>query len=575
MNILGVNAYHGDASAALFTSAGLSCAMEEERFSRLKHQAGFPAAAIRHSLKYGGLDARDLAHVAISRDPSAHLHRKLLFALSQGPRLSAVRDRLTNVSKIRDLRPTLAEALGLDESAIAAQVHRVEHHRAHMASSFFVSPFERAALLSIDGFGDFVSTMWGRGCGHKLEIDGWVEFPHSMGLLYTAITQYIGFSKYGDEFKVMGLAPYGQPEYLDGLRKLVARRADGSFALDLSYFVHHSDGVNMTWENGAPTIGQVFSPKLEQTFGRKRLAGEPLEARHRNMAASLQALLEEVVLDLLRKIADRTGLKDLCLAGGVALNCTMNGKIVRETPFERVYIQPAAYDGGTALGAALYVKHHVLGAPRDQVMDHTYWGLDYSPEACRTALDAHDLKYRELPDETLASEVAALVANRQIVGWYQGRFEWGPRALGNRSIVCDPRDPGMKDHLNHRIKHRESFRPFAPSVLEERAADWFEDGSPSPFMLMTCQVRREQQSRVPAITHVDGSARQQTVSRRTNPKYWALLHAFEKQTGVPIVLNTSFNENEPVVNTPDEAVACYLRNDMDALALGPFLVTKS
>ena len=575
MNILGVNAYHGDASAALFTSAGLSCAMEEERFSRLKHQAGFPAAAIRHSLKYGGLDARDLAHVAISRDPSAHLHRKLLFALSQGPRLSAVRDRLTNVSKIRDLRPTLAEALGLDESAIAAQVHRVEHHRAHMASSFFVSPFERAALLSIDGFGDFVSTMWGRGCGHKLEIDGWVEFPHSMGLLYTAITQYIGFSKYGDEFKVMGLAPYGQPEYLDGLRKLVARRADGSFALDLSYFVHHSDGVNMTWENGAPTIGQVFSPKLEQTFGRKRLAGEPLEARHRNMAASLQALLEEVVLDLLRKIADRTGLKDLCLAGGVALNCTMNGKIVRETPFERVYIQPAAYDGGTALGAALYVKHHVLGAPRDQVMDHTYWGLDYSPEACRTALDAHDLKYRELPDETLASEVAALVANRQIVGWYQGRFEWGPRALGNRSIVCDPRDPGMKDHLNHRIKHRESFRPFAPSVLEERAADWFEDGSPSPFMLMTCQVRQEQQSRVPAITHVDGSARQQTVSRRTNPKYWALLHAFEKQTGVPIVLNTSFNENEPVVNTPDEAVACYLRNDMDALALGPFLVTKS
>jgi len=575
MNILGVNAYHGDASAALFTSAGLSCAMEEERFSRLKHQAGFPAAAIRHSLKYGGLDARDLAHVAISRDPSAHLHRKLLFALSQGPRLSAVRDRLTNVSKIRDLRPTLAEALGLDESAIAAQVHRVEHHRAHMASSFFVSPFERAALLSIDGFGDFVSTMWGRGCGHKLEIDGWVEFPHSMGLLYTAITQYIGFSKYGDEFKVMGLAPYGQPEYLDGLRKLVARRADGSFALDLSYFVHHSDGVNMTWENGAPTIGQVFSPKLEQTFGRKRLAGEPLEARHRNMAASLQALLEEVVLDLLRKIADRTGLKDLCLAGGVALNCTMNGKIVRETPFERVYIQPAAYDGGTALGAALYVKHHVLGAPRDQVMDHTYWGLDYSPEACRTALDSHGLKYRELPDETLASEVAALVANRQIVGWYQGRFEWGPRALGNRSIVCDPRDPGMKDHLNHRIKHRESFRPFAPSVLEERAADWFEDGSPSPFMLMTCQVRQEQQSRVPAITHVDGSARQQTVSRRTNPKYWALLHAFEKQTGVPIVLNTSFNENEPVVNTPDEAIACYLRNDMDALALGPFLVTKS
>jgi carbamoyltransferase len=574
MTILGLNAYHGDASAAVFTDAGLACAMEEERFSRLKHQAGFPSIAIRQSLKYAGVDPRELAHVAISRDPSAHLHRKLLFALSQGPKLSAVRDRLTNVSKLRDVKPTLAETLDLDESAIGAQIHRVEHHRAHMASSFFVSPFEQAALLSIDGFGDFVSTMWGRGCGHKIEIDSWVEFPHSMGLLYTAITQYLGFTRYGDEFKVMGLAPYGEPEFLDGLRKLVRRQPDGAFALDLSYFLHHSDGVNMTWEQGAPTIEAVFSAKLEQAFGRKRIAGEPLETRHQNMAASLQALLEEVVLELLRRLAEKTGLKDLCLAGGVALNCTMNGKITRETPFERVYIQPAAYDGGTALGAALYVKHQILGAPRDMVMEHAYWGLDYSRAECRQALDGRGLHYRELPDDLLADEAATLVAGGKIVGWHQDRFEWGPRALGNRSIVCDPRDAKMKDHLNHRIKHRESFRPFAPSVLEERAGEWFEDGAPSPFMLMTCPVRRDQQPRVPAITHVDGTARQQTVSRQVNPKYWALIHAFEKQTGVPILLNTSFNENEPVVNTPEEAIACFLRNDMDVLALGPFLVTK-
>jgi carbamoyltransferase len=574
MNILGLNAYHADASAALFTDAGLACAMEEERFSRLKHQAGFPADAVRHSLKYAGVDPRDLQHVAISRDPSAHVHRKLLYALSQGPRLSTVRDRLANVSRISDVKSTLAESVDVEESALSAQVHRVEHHRAHMASSFFVSPFERAALLSIDGFGDFVSTMWGRGCGHKIEIDSWVEFPHSMGLLYTAMTQYLGFSTYGDEFKVMGLAPYGEPEFLTALRKLVKRNGDGSFALDLSYFQHHSEGVNMTWEHGAPTIGPVFSPKLEQTFGPKRATGEPLEKHHHNMAASLQALLEEVVLDLLCKLANKTGLKDVCLAGGVALNCTMNGKITRETPFERVYIQPAAYDGGTALGAALYVKHQILGLPRDLVMEHTYWGLDYSPAECRQALDARGLSYRELPDEILADQVASLIADGKIIGWYQGRFEWGPRALGNRSIVCDPRNPRMKDHLNHRIKHREQFRPFAPSVLEERAGEWFNDGGASPFMLMTCHVRREQQSQVPAITHIDGTARQQTVSQRLNPKYWSLIHAFERKTGVPILVNTSFNENEPVVNTPEEAISCFLRNDMDVLALGPFLAAK-
>jgi carbamoyltransferase len=574
MNILGLNAFHGDASVSLFSSGQLSVAMEEERFSRLKHQAGFPALSAKAAMAYAGIRPGDLDHIAISRDPSAHIHKKLMFALSQGPRLAVVRDRLTNVSKIRDVKSLLAEALGVEEGAIRAQMHRVEHHRAHMASSFFVSPFERAALLSIDGFGDFVSTMWGRGCANKIEVEDWVEFPHSMGILYTAITQYLGFPKYGDEFKVMGLAPYGEPEYVDRLRKLVRVKSNGGFELDLSYFVHHSEGVNMTWESGAPTIGDVFSSKLEREFGRRRQPGEPLEARHHNLAASLQALLEEIVLGLLRIVAHKTGLSDVCLAGGVALNCTMNGKILSETPFQRVYIQPASYDAGTSLGAALYVKHQTFGAPRDFVMDHTYWGLEYSREACRKALDAAGLKYRELDDQALAEAAADVIAQGHILGWYQGRFEWGPRALGNRSIVCDPRNASMKEHLNSRIKHREGFRPFAPSVLEERAGDWFEMASPSPFMLMTCQVKREQQARVPAITHVDGTARQQTVSRATNPKYWGLIHAFEKKTGVPVVLNTSFNENEPVVNTPEEGVACFMRNDMDALVLGPFLVTS-
>jgi carbamoyltransferase len=574
MNILGLNAYHGDASAALLSGGKLACAAEEERFTRLKHQAGFPGQAAVNVLRSSGVAAGDVEHVAISRDPSAHIHRKLMFAMSQGPSLAAIRDRLWNVSRLRDVKPTLAEALGVGEETLAAQVHRVEHHHAHMASSFFVSPFDRAALLSIDGFGDFVSTMWGAGCGNKIEVESWVEFPHSMGLLYTAITQYLGFPKYGDEFKVMGLAPYGEPEYVDAIRAMVRPTPRRGFELDLSYFVHHKDGVNMTWDSGAPTIGDVFSPRLERELGPRRGTDEPLERRHMNIAASLQAVLEEVVFDLLRKLAERTGTRNLCLAGGVALNCTMNGKIAQETPFEHIYIQPAAYDAGTALGAALYVKHQIFGAPRDFVMDHVYFGLEHSREACRAALDARRLEYRELADEQLADEAAALVAEGKILGWYQGRFEWGPRALGNRSIVCDPRQASMKDHLNHRIKHRESFRPFAPSVLEERAGEWFEQATPSPFMLMTCHVRSDRQAQVPAITHIDGTARQQTVSRATNPKYWGLIHAFERRTGVPVLLNTSFNENEPVVNTPEEAVSCFLRNDMDVLALGPYLVVK-
>ncbi len=575
MHILGLNAYHGDASASLFADGRLSCAMEEERFSRLKHQAGFPTLAVEHSLKYAGLTAAELDHIAISRDINAHLHKKLMFALAKVPSLSMLRDRLTNVSKLRDVKSSIAELAGVEESALHAQVHRIEHHHAHMASAFFVSPFDQAALLSIDGFGDFVSTMWGTGVGNRIEVDSWVEFPHSMGLLYTAITQYLGFSKYGDEFKVMGLAPYGEPEYLDAVRRLVRVSPKGGFELDLSYFVHHSEGVNMTWDAGSPTIGDVFAPKLEQLLGPRRKPTEPMAQKHQNIAASLQALLEEVVLGQLRQLAKQTGMKDLCMAGGVALNCTMNGKIQSETPFERVYIQPAAYDGGTSLGAALYVKHQILGAPRDFVMDHTYWGLEYTPEQCRAALDAHGLKYQALELEPLSAAAADLIADGNIVGWYQGRFEWGPRALGNRSIICDPRSDRMKDVLNSRIKHRESFRPFAPSVLEERAGDWFEMGEASPFMLMTCQVRKEQQARVPAITHVDGTARQQTVSKTTNPKYWSLIHAFEKKTGVPMVVNTSFNENEPVVNTPEEAISCYLRNDMDVLVLGQYLVEKT
>ncbi len=571
--ILGLNAYHGDASAVLLSEVGIECAAEEERFSRLKHTAGFPSLAARACLAHAGVKLPDVEHVAISRNPMAHIHRKVLFALSRRHDLHAVGDRLSNMFRIREIAARLAEAFDAPESAVRARMHRVEHHRAHMASSFFVSPFERAALMSIDGFGDFVSTMWGRGFDNRIEVDGRVEFPHSMGLLYTAVTQYLGFPKYGDEFKVMGLASYGEPEYVDAIRPL-ARRDAGGFVLDLDYFVHHSQGVSMTWEKGAPTLGDVFSGELVRLLGPRRQPGDPIERRHENIAASLQAILEEIVLDMLRELARHTGLKDLCLAGGVALNCTMNGKIVQETPFERVYIQPAAYDAGTGLGAALYVKHEVLEKPRDLVMDHCYWGLEYSNRACRDALEQAGLAYEELPEDVLVEKAAAQVADGRILGWYQGRFEWGPRALGNRSIVCDARNPGMKDILNHRIKHRESFRPFAPSVTAEDASTYFELDGPSPFMLLTCRVHPAQRDTIPAITHVDGTARVQTVDCATNPRYWKLLKAFQRRTGVAVVLNTSFNENEPIVNTPKEAIDCFRRNDMDVLVLGTYLVLR-
>ena len=571
--ILGLNAYHGDASAVLLSQAGIECAVEEERFSRVKHTAGFPALAARACLAHAGMTLGDLEHVAISRDPTAHLHNKLVFALAHGHDFHAVGDRLTNMFRLRELGSRLAEAFDAPRSGLRAHLHRIEHHRAHMASSFFASPFERAALMSIDGFGDFVSTMWGRGCDRRIQVNGRVEFPHSMGLLYTAITQYLGFPKYGDEYKVMGLASYGEPEYVDAIRSLVKRNGTG-FSLALEFFVHHTRGVSMTWAEGAPTLGDVFSPELERLLGPRRSPGEPIRRRHENIAASLQAVLEDVVLGLLRDLAASTRLKDLCLAGGVALNCTMNGRILRETPFERVYIQPAAYDAGTALGAALYVKHQVLGQRREIVMDHTYWGLEYSREACRAALEQAHLAHEELPDDVLAEKAAAHVADGKILGWYQGRFEWGPRALGNRSIVCDPRKASMKDVLNRRIKHREAFRPFAPSVLEETASEYFELDGPSPFMLVTCRVRRDQRPCIPAVTHVDGTARVQTINCATNPRYWKLLKAFERQTGVGVVLNTSFNENEPIVNTPEEAISCFLRNDMDVLVLGPFLVVR-
>jgi carbamoyltransferase len=582
MNILGINAYHGNASAAIVCDGRLVAAVEEERFNRVKYAAGFPAQAIRYCLKEAGLTLAEIDHVAVPRNPYARLATKIFYALRMP---SFAKDRARVLARFTGIPEALAAAFETDRKKLKAKFHRIEHHQAHLASSFFVSPFERAALLSADGLGDFASTMWGAGTGDQMEIAGAVAFPHSLGLFYSAVTQYLGFLKFGDEYKVMGLAAYGKPEQAAAFREIVRfdERANGNgFRLGLDYFTHHRTGPEMSWAEAdkTPTQGKLFSEKMASRLGPVRTPEEPLEQRHRNLAAALQARLEEVYLGMLKKLAERTGLKAICLAGGVAFNCVANGKIFDATPFEQVYVHPAAGDGGLAVGAAYFVWHQKLHKPRSFVMEHAYWGPGYSRDEIRRALDAGGVSQNgfsivELPEEELMRQTAAIIAEGKILGWFQGRAEWGPRALGNRSIVADPRRPEMKEILNRRIKHREIFRPFAPSILAEATGEYFEKSHPSPFMTLAYSVRREKREKIPAPTHVDGTGRLQTVTREANPRYHALITAFHKLTGVPVVLNTSFNDNEPIVCRPEEALDCFLRTQMDALVLGDFLIARA
>lgn len=602
MRILGLNAFHGDASAALLIDGQLVCAVEEERLNRVKHCAGFPSLAVRECLRLGGISAGQLDHVAISRDPRAHLADKLLHV---GTRLlhsrdlpalvRQVRDRLTNRKKITSVESALADALGTDE--LRATFHTVEHHRAHLASAFFASGFAEAAVLSLDGFGDFVSTMWGRGTDRHIEVLGEVGFPHSLGALYTAMTQWLGFPKYGDEGKVMGLAAYGNAQAVPELRQLLQLHPDGSFSLELRYFRHHRDGIEMSWADGSPKLARLYGDELCRLLGPAREPGSALLPRHQDVAASLQALLEDAVCHLALGVQRRTGLTKLTLAGGVALNSVANGKILDRTPFAELFVQPAAGDNGTAIGAALWIEHQVLGRPRRFVMHHAYTGPTFSLDECTQAvqsmfgaaasLDAHGqavvsgvatvgsngqpsqarLRIERLSDSQLRERAVSAIERGEVIGWFQGAMEFGPRALGHRSILADPRRADMKDILNRRIKHREPFRPFAPAILAEHTAQWFVRAAPSPAMLLVDEVRKEKRALVPAIVHADGTGRLQTVEQAHSPHFYALIAAFAERTGVPILLNTSFNEHEPIVCSPSDALRCFVKTHMDALAL--------
>jgi carbamoyltransferase len=586
--ILGISAFYHDSAACLVRDGAIVAAAQEERFTRKKHDASFPRHAVAYCLQAGGITTADLDYVGFYDKPLRKFERLLEQYLGVAPR--GVRSFLTAMPVWLKDKVFTRDLILRELGGFAGEVLFAEHHESHAASAFYPSPFAEAAVLTLDGVGEWATASWGVGRGKDLELCAELRYPHSLGMLYSAFTYYTGFKVNSGEYKVMGLAPYGEPRYVDTiLEKLVRLEEDGSFKLDMRYF-NYLHGLTMT--NGA--FDRLFG-------GPPRKPESPVTQREMDLAASIQVVTEEIMLRMARHVHRETGLPNLCLAGGVALNCVGNGRLLREGPFARLWIQPAAGDAGGALGVALVIHHKVLGAPRvppaaGDAMQGAYLGPAFSDAEIQAALDAAGAVYTKLPTEELIARTAALLAAEKVVGWVQGRMEFGPRALGARSILGDPRSPRMQSVMNLKIKYRESFRPFAPSVLRERVAEWFELDADSPYMLLVAPVRREHRiamtpeqqrlfgieklnvprSTIPAVTHVDYSARIQTVHRETNPLYHALLTRFYALTGCPVLVNTSFNvRGEPIVCTPADAYRCFRRTEMDALVVGSFLLEKA
>jgi carbamoyltransferase len=574
MYILGLNAFHGDSSACILKDGNVIVAIEEERIRRIKHWAGFPIESIKYCLADAGISIKEIDHITISRDPSANVLKKIKHTLKNKVSFGTLLDRYFNSKKVKSVKFLLAEALGVNEADIKAELHNIEHHRSHLGSAFFASPFEKSALLSIDGFGDFTSTMTAIGNGNQIEILDSVHFPHSVGIFYTSFTQYLGFPNYGDEYKVMGLAPYGKPIYVDKLKDVIEFTSDGLFKLNLNYFKHHKDGVKMSWEGGEPDIESIFSNYMVEVFGPVRKKEEELTQYHKDLAASVQRTCEELIFHILNHLHKTCGTDNLCVAGGVAQNSVANGKILKNTPFKNVYIPPAGHDAGTSIGSALFLYNHVLKQKRVAPTYSGGLGSHFSDEEIETYLSSQKVTFKKYSDQELYDKVTDCIIDSGVVGWFQGRAEFGPRALGHRSIIADPRRVDAKEILNLKIKRRESFRPFAPSILKEYVKDYFEDADNVPFMEKVYIIKEEMRIKIPAVTHVDGTGRLQTVDADFEPKYHALISEFNRKTGVPILLNTSFNENEPIVNTPANALDCFLRTKMDLLVIGNYIVSR-
>ena len=574
MFILGINAYHGDSSAALLHNGQLVAAVEEERFRRIKHWAGFPSESIRYCLSHAGIGIEQIDHIALSFNPKANVGKKALFALTQRPSLQAILDRLGRQSKTLGIRDELASAFGVEAGSIRAKLHNVEHHDSHLASGFFTSPFKQAALLSVDGMGDFVSTVLAKGDGNRFEKLSEVFYPHSLGFLYNAITLYLGFHSYGDEYKVMGLAPYGEPVYADEFRKMIQPKGD-TFELNLDYFRHHRDGISMSWDDGSPKVLPFHSELLEKRLGPALAPRAEMGEREQNLAASLQRVTEEIIFHLLNQLHAKHPVDDVVVVGGCAMNSVANGKITRNTPFKRAFIPVGAADNGTAFGAAFDVWNRLLGQPRGFELTHGFWGPSFTTDQCLASTRKYPVTATVLEEEALFERTVDALCDGKVVGWFQGRCEFGARALGCRSLVADPRRADMRDIINLKIKFREKFRPFAPSILADHVGEWFELDEPSPFMEKVFPIRAEKRAQIPAVTHVDGSGRLQSVTKESNPRYHELIRRFHARTGVPIVLNTSLNENEPIVHTPEQAIDCFLRTKMDHIVLDRVWVDRS
>jgi len=574
MYILGINAYHGDSSACLLKDGMVICATEEERFRRIKHWAGFPSEAIKFCLEDVGITIRDVDYITISRDPKANFFKKVIYSLKYFIGFSVIWGRLMNSKRVRSVKGELAAIFNLKETDIRAELHNIEHHRSHIASSFFASRFEKSAILSIDGFGDFTSTMLAVGNANKFKILDAVNYPHSLGIFYTAVTQFLGFPNYGDEYKVMGLAPYGQAKYLKQLEEILKMTTDGFFKLNRKYFKQFSQGVAMEQDNGSPSIDSLFTENWENLFWKPRVKGDKLEQWHIDLATSVQRFTENIIFHMLNHLHAKTGLDNICITGGVAQNSVANGKILENTPFKHIYVPSAGHDAGTSIGSALYLYNQILGKNRLPETTTAYFGKKATQKEIINTLEKKSVKYTILSDDELFEKVANKLVDGGVIGWFQGRAEFGPRALGHRSILVDPRRADAKDLLNKKIKRRESFRPFAPSILKESVSDYFVQNDTVPFMEKVFDIKKEKHAEIPAVTHVDGTGRLQSVDAEISPRYHKLISKFAEKTGSPILLNTSFNENEPIVNEPKEAIDCFLRTQMDMLVMENVVVER-
>lgn len=575
MYILGLNAYHADSSAAIFEDGKMIAAIEEERFTRVKHWAGFPAEAVKFCLKEAGITLSAVDYITIGRDPQAKLGKKLKYLLKNPTLFGGAVSRLNNSRKVASLKDEFQNIdPNADYNGLRKKIKNIEHHRSHLASAFFASPFDEAAILSIDGSGDFTTTMIATGKGNTITVLNSIDFPVSCGLFYTAFTQFLGFPHYGDEYKVMGLAPYGQPQYADKVKNVLQFLPDGLYTWKDEYFVQPTK-AGFKYENHIPSIGNLYSDKFVKEFGEPRRSGEELTQYHRDLAASVQQVTEELIFHILKNLQKTTGLKNVCIAGGVAQNSVANGKITSATGFENLYIPSAGHDAGISMGSALYLYNHVLGKPRTAPVYSAYTGSRFSNDEIEAILNKEGIAYRKLDDSELYERVVNKLMEPGVVGWFSGRAEFGPRALGGRSILADPRNAAAKELLNVKIKRRESFRPFAPSILKEYSAEYFTKNDEVPFMEKVFPIKPEMRASIPAVTHVDGTGRLQTVDKNISPRYYALIEAFRKKTGVPILLNTSFNENEPIVNTPLEALNCFRRTNMDMLVIENCVIERS